>query len=109
MNKDELDGKVDQVKGKIKQGAGDMTGNERLPAAPIRRTSPSLSMASDMAAACRPSKKVHSSARLRTRGRALSASCCAISPPIECPARWKRSSTGCARLRSAESACLDCI
>ncbi len=30
MNKDELDGKVDQVKGKVKQGVGDMTGNERL-------------------------------------------------------------------------------
>jgi uncharacterized protein YjbJ (UPF0337 family) len=30
MNKDELDGKVDQVKGKVKQGVGDLTGNERL-------------------------------------------------------------------------------
>lgn len=30
MNKDELDGKVDQVKGKVKQGVGDVTGNERL-------------------------------------------------------------------------------
>ena len=30
MNKDELDGKVDQVKGRIKQGVGDITDNERL-------------------------------------------------------------------------------
>ena len=30
MNKDELDGKMDQVKGKIKQGVGDATDNERL-------------------------------------------------------------------------------
>lgn len=30
MNKDELDGKVDQVKGRVKQGVGDMTNNERL-------------------------------------------------------------------------------
>lgn len=30
MNKDELDGKVDQVKGKVKQATGDLTDNERL-------------------------------------------------------------------------------
>ena len=30
MNKDELDGKVEQLKGKMKQAAGDMTDNERL-------------------------------------------------------------------------------
>lgn len=30
MNKDELDGRVDQVKGKVKQATGDVTGNERL-------------------------------------------------------------------------------
>ena len=30
MNKDELDGKVDKLKGKMKQGAGDLTNNERL-------------------------------------------------------------------------------
>jgi uncharacterized protein YjbJ (UPF0337 family) len=30
MNKDELDGKTDQLKGKSKQAAGDMTDNERL-------------------------------------------------------------------------------
>ena len=30
MNKDELDGKVDQVKGRVKQGVGDLTNNERL-------------------------------------------------------------------------------
>ena len=30
MNKDELDGKVDQAKGKAKQAWGDVTGNERL-------------------------------------------------------------------------------
>jgi uncharacterized protein YjbJ (UPF0337 family) len=30
MNRDELDGKADQVKGKIKQGVGDLTDNERL-------------------------------------------------------------------------------
>lgn len=30
MNKDELDGKVEQVKGRVKQGVGDMTDNERL-------------------------------------------------------------------------------
>jgi uncharacterized protein YjbJ (UPF0337 family) len=30
MNKDELDGKVDQVKGKVKQGVGDATDNDRL-------------------------------------------------------------------------------
>jgi uncharacterized protein YjbJ (UPF0337 family) len=30
MNKDELDGKVDQVKGRIKQGVGDISDNERL-------------------------------------------------------------------------------
>ena len=30
MNKDELDGKVEQLKGKMKQGAGDLTDNDRL-------------------------------------------------------------------------------
>ena len=30
MNRDELDGKVDKVKGKIKQAAGDLTDNEPL-------------------------------------------------------------------------------
>ena len=30
MNRDELDGKVDQVKGKVKQATGDLTDNERL-------------------------------------------------------------------------------
>ena len=30
MNKDELDGKVDQLKGKVKQGVGHATDNERL-------------------------------------------------------------------------------
>lgn len=30
INKDELDGKVDQLKGKVKQAAGDLTDNDRL-------------------------------------------------------------------------------
>lgn len=30
MNKDELDGKTDQLRGKLKQAAGDLTDNERL-------------------------------------------------------------------------------
>ena len=30
MNRDELDGKGEQLKGKLKQGVGDLTGNERL-------------------------------------------------------------------------------
>jgi uncharacterized protein YjbJ (UPF0337 family) len=30
MNKDEVDGKVEQVKGRVKQGVGDLTNNERL-------------------------------------------------------------------------------
>ena len=30
MNRDELDGKSDQLRGKIKQAAGDLTDNERL-------------------------------------------------------------------------------
>lgn len=30
MNRDEIDGKADQVKGKIKQAAGDLTDNESL-------------------------------------------------------------------------------
>jgi uncharacterized protein YjbJ (UPF0337 family) len=30
MNRDELEGKAEQVKGKIKQGVGDLTDNERL-------------------------------------------------------------------------------
>ena len=30
MNKDELDGRTDQIKGKLKQAAGDLTDNERL-------------------------------------------------------------------------------
>jgi uncharacterized protein YjbJ (UPF0337 family) len=30
MNKDEMDGKLDQVKGKLKQAAGDLTDNNRL-------------------------------------------------------------------------------
>jgi uncharacterized protein YjbJ (UPF0337 family) len=30
MNKDELDGKMDQVKGRVKQGVGDLTNDERL-------------------------------------------------------------------------------
>ena len=30
MNKDELDGKVDQIKGKVKQAAGHLTDDEQL-------------------------------------------------------------------------------
>ena len=30
MNRDELDGKVDQLKGKLKQAGGDVTDNDRL-------------------------------------------------------------------------------
>jgi uncharacterized protein YjbJ (UPF0337 family) len=30
MNRDELDGKVDQLKGKLKQAGGDLTDNDRL-------------------------------------------------------------------------------
>ena len=30
MNKDELDGKADALKGRVKQGVGDLTDNERL-------------------------------------------------------------------------------
>ncbi|MCA1558708.1 MAG: CsbD family protein [Acidobacteria bacterium] len=30
MNRDELDGKAEQVKGKVKKAAGDLTDNERL-------------------------------------------------------------------------------
>jgi uncharacterized protein YjbJ (UPF0337 family) len=30
MNKDELDGKARAIKGKVKQGVGDVTGNKRL-------------------------------------------------------------------------------
>ena len=30
MNKDELDGKMDQVKGRVKQGVGDLTDNDQL-------------------------------------------------------------------------------
>jgi uncharacterized protein YjbJ (UPF0337 family) len=30
MNKDELDGKGQQIKGKVKQGMGDLTDNDRL-------------------------------------------------------------------------------
>ena len=30
MNRDELDGKVKQVKGKVKQGIGDLTDDEQL-------------------------------------------------------------------------------
>ena len=30
MNRDEVDGKVEQLKGKVKQAAGDLTDNERL-------------------------------------------------------------------------------
>jgi len=30
MNRDELDGKTNQVKGKLKQAAGDLTDDERL-------------------------------------------------------------------------------
>jgi uncharacterized protein YjbJ (UPF0337 family) len=30
MNRDELDGKADQIKGRVKQGVGDMTDNDRL-------------------------------------------------------------------------------
>jgi uncharacterized protein YjbJ (UPF0337 family) len=30
MNKDELDGRVDKMKGKFKQAAGDLTDNDRL-------------------------------------------------------------------------------
>ena len=30
MNRDELNGKGEQLKGKLKQAAGDLTGNERL-------------------------------------------------------------------------------
>ena len=31
-NQDQVEGKVDNVKGKIKEGIGDLTGNERLQA-----------------------------------------------------------------------------
>jgi uncharacterized protein YjbJ (UPF0337 family) len=30
MNRDELDGKADQIKGRIKQGVGDLTDDQRL-------------------------------------------------------------------------------
>jgi uncharacterized protein YjbJ (UPF0337 family) len=30
MNRDELEGKTEQLKGKVKQGVGDLTDNERL-------------------------------------------------------------------------------
>ena len=30
MNKDEMDGRLDQLKGKVKQATGDLTDNERL-------------------------------------------------------------------------------
>ena len=30
MNRDELEGKTEKVKGKVKQGVGDLTDNERL-------------------------------------------------------------------------------
>ncbi len=30
MNKDELDGKMDQIKGKVKQATGDLTDDDRL-------------------------------------------------------------------------------
>ena len=30
MNRDELEGKAEQLKGKVKQGVGDMTDDERL-------------------------------------------------------------------------------
>lgn len=30
MNKDEVNGRLDQVKGKLKQAAGDLTDNDRL-------------------------------------------------------------------------------
>ena len=30
MNKDELDGRLDQMKGKVKQAAGDLTDDQRL-------------------------------------------------------------------------------
>lgn len=30
MNKDELDGKAEQLKGKLKQAAGDLTDNDKL-------------------------------------------------------------------------------
>jgi uncharacterized protein YjbJ (UPF0337 family) len=30
MNRDELEGKGEQIKGKVKQGAGKLTGDERL-------------------------------------------------------------------------------
>jgi uncharacterized protein YjbJ (UPF0337 family) len=30
MNRDEIDGKTDQLKGKVKQAVGDLTDNERL-------------------------------------------------------------------------------
>ncbi len=30
MNRDELDGKTEQLKGKVKQAAGDLTDNDRL-------------------------------------------------------------------------------
>jgi uncharacterized protein YjbJ (UPF0337 family) len=30
MNRDELDGKAEQFKGKVKQGVGDLTDNDRL-------------------------------------------------------------------------------
>ena len=30
MNRDEMEGKAEQLKGKVKQGVGDLTDNERL-------------------------------------------------------------------------------
>ncbi len=30
MNKDEMDGRLDQLKGKVKQATGDLTDNDRL-------------------------------------------------------------------------------
>ncbi len=52
---------------------------------PTRERRPSQIMRGVSGAAAPPLAKVHSNERLRTRGRASSASCKATRPPNECP------------------------
>ena len=55
----------------------------------MRERSPATSRSHDSRAPCAPRAKVQSSDKDRTRAGAVNASCCAMTPPIECPTTSK--------------------
>jgi hypothetical protein len=63
MNRDELKGKGEQLKGKVKQGVGDLTDNDRLKRRRVRPTRrPATSRRASAAAAARWARRSRTSA-----------------------------------------------